>query len=80
MLRLIPARCKGCRVCELACSFHHSGHKYFSPGVSSTKALRDNDTGDITIELDDTCDLCRGEETALCIKYCVYGARGLTRP
>jgi hypothetical protein len=29
------------------------------------------------MDLDETCDLCRGEETALCVRYCVYGARRL---
>ena len=77
LLRLIPARCKGCRACELVCSFHHSGRTSFSPSRSSTKIVRDNDTGDIAIELDESCDLCRGEETALCVRYCVYGARGV---
>ncbi len=77
MLRLYPARCKGCRACEMACSFHHSGRTSFSPSVSSTKIVRDNDTGHISIDLDETCDLCWGEETALCVRYCVYGARGL---
>ena len=61
----------------MACSFHHSGRTSFQPSASSTRILRDNDTGEITIELDETCDLCRGEETPLCVKYCVYGARGL---
>jgi hypothetical protein len=64
----------------MACSFHHSGRTSFQPSISSTKIVRDNDTGRITIELDETCDLCQGEETALCVRYCVYGARELARP
>ncbi|MBL7080412.1 hypothetical protein ISS39_08810 [Candidatus Bathyarchaeota archaeon] len=76
MLRLYPAKCKGCRACEMACSFRHSGRTSFQPSISSTKIVRDNDTGHITIELDETCDLCQGEEPPLCVKYCVYGARG----
>ena len=62
----------------MACSFHHSSRTSFQPSISSTKILRDNDTGHITIELDETCDLCPGEETPLCVRYCVYGARELT--
>ena len=62
----------------MACGFHHSGRTSFQPSISSTKIVRDNDTGEITIELDETCDLCQGEETPLCVKYCVYGARELT--
>jgi len=61
----------------MACSFHHSGRTSFQPSISSTKIVRDNDTGQITIELDETCDLCQGEETPLCVRYCVYGAREL---
>jgi len=61
----------------MVCSFHHSGRTSFQPSISSTKIVRDNDTGRITIELDETCDLCQGEETALCVRYCVYGAREL---
>ncbi len=62
----------------MACSFHHSSRTSFQPSISSTKILRDNDTGHITIELDETCDLCPGEETPLCVRYCVYDARELT--
>jgi len=61
----------------MACSFRHSDRTSFQPSTSSTKILRDNDTGEIAIELDETCDLCQGEEIPLCVKYCVYGARGL---
>ena len=73
------SRCKGCRACELACSFHHSGRRSFSPTESSTKVSRDNDTAEITITTDSTCDLCSGEEQPLCVKYCVYGARRMAR-
>jgi ferredoxin len=41
------SRCKGCRACELACSFHHSGRRSFSPSASSTRVSRDNDTAEI---------------------------------
>ena len=78
MLQIIPSRCKGCRICEVICSFHHSGRKFFSPNISSTTVLRNGDTGQIKIDLNNTCDLCEGEETVLCVKYCVYGARELT--
>ena len=73
------SRCKGCRACELACSFHHSGRRSFSPAASSTRVSRDNDTAEITISTDSTCDLCSGEEQALCVKYCVYGARSVAK-
>lgn len=73
------SRCKGCRACELACSFHHSGRRSFSPSASSTRVSRDNDTAEITIAIDSSCDLCSGEEQPLCVKYCVYGARRVAR-
>lgn len=76
---LDASRCKGCRACELACSFHHSGHKSFNPANSSTRVSRDNDTARITLSVDSTCDLCAGEERPLCVKYCAYGARSVMK-
>ena len=64
--------CVGCRICELACSFHHSG--VFSPDASSIKVSRDNQNGEINLSLDSTCDLCKGEARAACVEHCVYGA------
>ena len=64
--------CCGCRVCELACSFHHS--RVFSPEASSIKVSRNNQNGEIGLFIDSTCDLCQGEDWPLCIEYCVYGA------
>ena len=76
---LDASRCKGCRACELACSFHHSGHKSFNPAISCTRVSRDNDTARITLSVDSTCDLCIGEERPLCVKYCAYGARSVVK-
>ena len=45
VLRLDPRRCKECRACEMVCIFHHSGRTSFSPSVSSTRIVRDNDMG-----------------------------------
>jgi len=64
--------CVGCRICELACSFHHNGA--FSPDASSIKVSRDNQNGEIGLSIDSTCDLCQGEPQPLCVEYCVYGA------
>ncbi len=47
--------------------------------MSSTHISRDNDNAVITMSVDSTCDLCQGEETPLCVKYCAYGARGVMR-
>lgn len=74
-----PKKCKGCLRCELACSFHKSGHKLFNPALSSTLVLRNNDNKEITMIIDETCDLCQNEDEdlPLCVKYCVFGARGV---
>lgn len=64
--------CYGCRICELACSFHHSGG--FSPELSSIKVARNNQNGEVQWSVDSTCDSCRGKEQPLCLAYCVYEA------
>jgi Fe-S-cluster-containing dehydrogenase component len=71
--------CQGCRICETACGFHHTGHKEFNPGRSSTRVSRDNDTGKITLSIDSICDGCQNEEIPLCVKYCAYGVRGVVK-
>ena len=77
MILLDPTRCKGCKLCEAACSLHHTGHEAFNPALISTHVHRDNDSGKITMSLDSTCDWCKGEETMLCVRYCAYGARSV---
>jgi len=72
---LDPTRCKGCRLCEAACSLHHTDHEAFNPALTSTHIYRDHDSARITMSIDSTCDLCAGEEAPLCVKYCAYGAR-----
>lgn len=64
--------CVGCRLCELACSFHHT--RGFSPEASSIRVSMDNQNGEIRLSIDSTCDLCKGEDRPLCIEYCLYGA------
>lgn len=76
---LDPTKCKGCLRCELACSFHKSGHKFFNPELSSTKVSRSNKDKKIVMQIDDTCDHCEGESFPLCVKYCVFGARGVIK-
>lgn len=64
--------CYTCRMCELACSFHHEG--VFRPESSSIKVSRNNQSGQIGLSIDSTCDLCQGEARPLCVRYCLYGA------
>lgn len=64
--------CRGCRICELVCSFHHK--RVFSPELSSIKVSRNNRTGGNEWSIDSTCDSCKGEIHPLCVEYCVYGA------
>lgn len=64
--------CYGCRICELACSFHHE--RVFSPELSSIRVSTNNRTGEIEWSVSSTCDSCKGEAQPLCFEYCVYGA------
>ncbi len=63
-----PDLCNGCRTCELACSFHHTG--LMSPELSSITVRRSNRTAAIQWLVLPTCDLCAGEEREMCAKYC----------
>ena len=63
-------RCSGCHVCELICSFHHA--QAFSHDLSSIQVLVNNRTGEIQWSVDSSCDLCKGEEKPLCVRYCPY--------
>lgn len=67
-----PGLCFGCRTCELACSFHHTG--FFAPEQSSIRVSRSNQTGVITWHLNSSCDGCKEEGIPLCVRYCSYGA------
>jgi Fe-S-cluster-containing dehydrogenase component len=77
LISLDPTRCQGCRLCEAACSLHHTRHMEFNPARTSTRISRDNDSARITMSVDSTCDSCRSEESPLCVKYCAYGARSV---
>ena len=67
--------CGGCRTCEMACSFHHTGE--FAPALSSLVVL-DKEDGPgcevlLTKENDGQridCDGCEGLEIPLCMEYC----------
>jgi len=65
-------RCTGCRSCELACSFHLFSE--FSPEQSAIRILLDEKSGEVEFKLHSSCDLCKEEEEAQCVKYCAPGA------
>jgi len=67
-----PSLCYGCRTCQIACSFHHTGS--FWPDRSSIDVLRNPQTGVIKWSIDSTCDECKSEKEPLCTKYCTYKA------
>ena len=73
-------KCTGCRVCEIACSYHHK--KIFDPQISSIEVYppgkgeilstvvhrRGGKSGHLP------CDQCAGEDQPLCLKYCDWDA------
>jgi Fe-S-cluster-containing hydrogenase component 2 len=67
-----PALCYGCRTCQLICSKHLTGS--FWPERSSIQVSRNPQRGTIRWSIDSTCDGCKNEKMALCVKYCPYQA------
>jgi len=69
------ASCGGCRTCEIACSFKHTGE--FKPTVSSIKIL-DKEDGlgfrvcliESSIEKSNACDGCVNLDEPMCLQYC----------
>ena len=64
--------CYGCKICQLVCSFHHTGS--FWPERSSIQVFRNPQTGIVRWTVDKTCDQCGREEKPLCVKHCSYEA------
>ncbi len=62
------ASCGGCKTCEIACNFHHTG--VFSFTNSSIRILNKNDEKGYYIEILDSCDNCKNEKMPLCMQYC----------
>jgi carbon-monoxide dehydrogenase iron sulfur subunit len=65
-------RCTVCRSCELACSYHFK--KEFNPNKSQIRILFDPKSAVLKINQKHGCDLCKDENSPLCVKYCVRGA------
>jgi len=69
------SKCGGCRTCEVACSFHHTGK--FQPSISSIQIVDKKDVGGysvVLLEKDEgdhlACDGCQGLEVPACVEYC----------
>jgi Fe-S-cluster-containing hydrogenase component 2 len=67
--------CGGCRTCELACSYHHTGD--FVPAVSSLKVIEKTEGPGYAVLLKEeageggfACDGCEGLDIPLCVEYC----------
>lgn len=72
-----PESCTGCLICELACSFHHiREYSRSHSSIKVSKSIFDGERGaEIVINSANsgffrTCDLCNGEESLLCIRFC----------
>lgn len=67
--------CGGCKSCELACSYHHTGK--FEPSASSLKVIDKGDFQGFKIELLEkneeksfACNGCKGLDEPLCLEWC----------
>jgi Fe-S-cluster-containing hydrogenase component 2 len=78
------AACTGCLICEMVCSFHHIGkYSRTSSSIKVDKSLFGPEKGaKIAILLEKTeggplCDLCKKEESPLCVKFCPENVLGI---
>jgi len=70
-LVVLAQNCRGCRSCQLACSFEKTGA--FNPGRSMIVMERDLSGGRVAPMIKPIgCDLCGGDPA--CAKACKYGA------
>lgn len=69
--------CVNCRVCEMACSLHHTGA--FSYENSSIKVERKEDGFYMSFTEPFSCDSCEGEGIGnyQCVKYCYRAKNAL---
>lgn len=70
--------CGGCRTCEIACSYKHTGE--FKPAISSIKILSKEDELGYHVLLSEeggpqsmACDGCPEHEMPLCVLFCEKG-------
>lgn len=70
VMRTYPARCVGCRICQLMCSFlyHHSFN------WSAARILVDQLECGSKIGFSDKCTQC-----GVCAEHCIYGALELVK-
>lgn len=70
-LVIFPARCRGCRSCQLACSFVRTG--VYNPSQSCIELERDLRTEKTAPMIQAlACDLCGGQPA--CVEACAYDA------
>ena len=61
------ARCTGCRICELRCSFRFE--RSFRPAGAAIAVRFTDPPGKFSITFGDNCDGC-----GICVRFCPYGA------
>jgi Fe-S-cluster-containing hydrogenase component 2 len=78
-ITLVEPRCTACGICELICTFHHTGA--FGRAVSSIRALKNAARGEVDLSISETgengrigCDGCGDEALPLCVRWCPVGA------
>ncbi len=77
--KVIPRNCTACGLCEVACSFHHSGK--FGRLPSSIGISKDPYLPKVEIRIREAdgdgrraCDSCQSEESPRCAYWCPAGA------
>ena len=75
--RVMLPGCVNCKVCEMACSMHHTGS--FSYRHSSISIVREEEGYSICYREPITCDTCEGEGEGnyQCVKYCFRAKEAL---
>lgn len=66
-IKVYPAKCAGCLICELRCSFRFE--RAFNPIRAAIKVARSNREGEFSILFTEKCDNC-----GICARFCPYGA------